>query len=121
MLADDHQMMREGLRNILEGQPDLVVVAEVEDGRMAVDAASIFRPDVIIMDVNMPRLSGVEATRLIKAEHPHITIIGLSVYEDEKTDSAMREAGAAAYLTKGGSFEALCTTIREMEAITRAL
>ena len=113
MLADDHRMMREGLRNILEGQPDLVVVAELEDGRMAVDSVSIFRPDVIIMDVNMPRLSGVEATRLIKAEHPHVTIIGLSVYEDEKTASAMLEAGATAYLTKGGSFEALCETIRE--------
>jgi len=118
MLADDHRMMREGLRSILEGQPDLVVVAEAEDGRSAVDVASIYRPDVIIMDVNMPRLSGVEATRLIKAEQPHITIIGLSVYEDEKTASAMREAGAAAYLTKGGSFEALCTTIREMGSIT---
>jgi PAS domain S-box-containing protein len=121
MLADDHRMMREGLRNILEGQPDLVVVAEVEDGRMAVDAASIFRPDVIVMDVNMPRLSGVDATRLIKAGHPHVTIIGLSVYEDEKTACAMREAGAAAYLTKGGSFEALCATIRQKGAITRGL
>jgi PAS domain S-box-containing protein len=121
MLADDHRMMREGLRSILEGQPGPVVVAEVEDGRMAVDAASIFRPDVIIMDVNMPRLSGVEATRLIKAEHPHVTIIGLSVYEDEKTASAMREAGAAAYLTKGGSFETLCATIREKVVITKAL
>jgi DNA-binding NarL/FixJ family response regulator len=114
-------MMREGLRDILEGQPDLVVVAEVADGRMAIEAVSISRPDVIIMDVNMPKLSGLEATRLIKAEQPHVTIIGLSVYEDEKTASAMREAGAAAYLTKGGSFEALCATIRKKVAIPRTL
>lgn len=121
LLADDHRMMREGLRDILEGQPDLVVVAEVADGRMAIEAVSISRPDVIIMDVNMPKLSGLEATRLIKAEQPHVTIIGLSVYEDEKTASAMREAGAAAYLTKGGSFEALCATIRKKVAIPRTL
>lgn len=121
LLADDHRMMREELRNILEGQPDLVVVAEVADGRMAVEAVSISRPDVIIMDVNMPKLSGLEATRLIKTEQPHVTIIGLSVYEDEKTASAMREAGAAAYLTKGGPFEVLCETIREKAAISRAL
>jgi DNA-binding NarL/FixJ family response regulator len=81
LLVADHQIMREGLRNIIEEQADLEVVAEAADGEMAVEAARQFQPDVVIMDMNMPKMNGLEATRQIKAEFPQITVIGLSMHE----------------------------------------
>jgi signal transduction histidine kinase/CheY-like chemotaxis protein len=113
MLVDDHEMIREGLRTIINGQDDLHVVAEASAGDIAVTRARNSRPDVILMDINLPTLNGVEATRRIKAELPAVAIIGLSVHEDERMALAMREAGASGYVSKGGSFEALCNTIRE--------
>ncbi|WP_447987101.1 response regulator [Nitrospira sp. Nam74] len=112
LLVDDHQIIREGLRSIIEEQGDLEVVAEAADGEMAVEAARQFRPDVVIMDVNMPRMNGLEATRQIKAEFPQITVIGLSMHGDQQMALAMQEAGVSAYLSKGGSFDVLCSTIR---------
>jgi signal transduction histidine kinase/ActR/RegA family two-component response regulator len=112
LLVDDHQIMREGLRHIFEEQADLEVVAEASDGEMAVEAARQFQPDVVIMDVNMPKMNGLEATRQIKAEFPWITVIALSMHGDQKIAVAMREAGASAYLSKGGTFDMLCSTIR---------
>lgn len=117
LLADDHRIMREGLRSIIEGQADLTVVAEASDGQVAVQAASLTKPDVIVMDVNMPRMNGLEATRQIKATLPCVRIIGLSVHEDVQMAAAMIEAGASAYLTKGDAFETLCATIREVSSI----
>ena len=112
LLVDDHRMMREGLRRLIEGEVDLEVVAEAADGVMAVDMARQLRPDVVVMDVNMPRMNGVEATRQITAELPHIAVIGLSMHDDEKIAKAMRDAGAAAYLSKGGSCGTLADAIR---------
>lgn len=112
LLVDDHQIMREGLRSIIEEQADLEVVAEAADGEMAIEAARQFHPDVVLMDVNMPKMNGLEATRRIKAEFPRITVIGLSMHGDRKMALAMEEAGVSAYLSKGGSFEVLCSTIR---------
>jgi CheY-like chemotaxis protein len=112
LLVDDHQIMREGLRNIIEEQADLEVVAEAADGEMAVEAARQFQPDVVIMDMNMPKMNGLEATRQIKAEFPQITVIGLSMHGDQKMAQAMRNAGASAYLSKAGSFDILCRMIR---------
>jgi signal transduction histidine kinase/ActR/RegA family two-component response regulator len=112
LLVDDHQIMREGLRSIIEEQADLEVVAEASDGEMAIEAARRFQPDVVIMDVNMPRMNGLEATRRIKAEFPRITVIGLSMHGDRKMAVAMEQAGVSAYLSKGGSFDILCSTIR---------
>lgn len=113
LLADDHQIMREGLRSILDGKADLEVVAEAPDGQTAVDVARRIKPDVVIMDVNMPGMNGVEATQRIKADLPQLEVIGLSVHEDDAMAAAMREAGASAYLSKGGAFETLCAAIRE--------
>ncbi|MER3425108.1 MAG: hypothetical protein C4293_19640, partial [Nitrospiraceae bacterium] len=116
LLVDDHQIIREGLRSILDGQADLEVVAEASDGQMAVDVARQINPDIVIMDVNMPRMNGVEATRRIKMDLPQLDVIGLSVHEDDAMAAAMREAGASAYLSKGGAFETLCAAIREVGA-----
>ncbi|WP_447983935.1 PAS domain S-box protein [Nitrospira sp. Nam74] len=112
LLVDDHQIIREGLRSIIEGQDDLHVVAEAADGKEALDLSRKLRPDIIVMDVNLPVLNGPEATRLIKAEFPTIAIIGLSVHEESKMAQTMRDAGASDYLSKGGSFERLCHAIR---------
>jgi CheY-like chemotaxis protein len=112
LLVDDHQIMREGLRSIIEEQADLEVVAEAADGEMAIEAARRFRPDVVIMDVNMPKMNGLEAARQIKTEFPRITVIGLSMHGDRKMALAMQQAGVSAYLSKGGSFDILCSTIR---------
>jgi DNA-binding NarL/FixJ family response regulator len=112
VLADDHRMVREGLRGIIEEQTDMTVVAEASDGCMAVDVAHAIRPDVIVMDVNMPRMNGVDATRKIKEELPHVRVIGLSLHNDHIIAGAMRKAGAEAYLSKG-SFRDLCSVIRD--------
>lgn len=112
LLVDDHQILREGLRSIIEGQEDLTVVAEAANGRAALDLTRKLRPDIVIMDVNLPVMNGPEATRLIKAEFPTIAIIGLSVHDEAKMAQIMRDAGAIAYLSKGGSFETLCQAIR---------
>lgn len=100
LLVDDHPLMREGLRRILDEQPDIAVVGEAWDGEVAVQAARRWQPDVIIMDVDMPKLNGVEAARRIVAQFPDMAVIVLSMHEDAKPAHAMRQAGAVAYLTK---------------------
>jgi len=113
MLVDDHRLMREGLRHIFEGETDMEVVGEAEDGRMAIELIRMLRPDVVIMDINMPWMNGVDATRQITREFPDVVVIGLSMHEDERMIDTMRQAGAVAYLSKSDAFEALCKTIRD--------
>ena len=112
LLADDHEILREGLAELLRTEPDIEVVGEAADGQIAIELARRTAPDVIVMDVTMPRLNGVEATRRITAEMPHVRVIGLSMHSREDMSRAMREAGAAAYLTKGGPSDLLLTAIR---------
>ena len=119
LLVDDHQMMREGLRKMIEDEDDLVVIAEASDGKDAVKLAGEASPDVIVMDVNMPGMNGIEATRQIAADMPHMRIIGLSLQQEESVSRAMRSAGASAYLTKSEVFETLCATIRSEAALAR--
>lgn len=112
LLVDDHQMMREGLQRIIEEEDDLTVIGEASDGEEAVKLAQEAYPDVIIMDVNMPGMNGIEATREITSNTPQVRIIGLSLQEEKNVAEAMRSAGASAYLTKSEVFETLCATIR---------
>jgi CheY-like chemotaxis protein len=102
LLADDHQIVREGIASILSAQPAIAVVAQARDGEEAVTLARRLHPDVIVMDVNMPRMNGIEATRRIISEQPDTPIIGLSVQDESGTADAMLRAGATAYLFKGG-------------------
>lgn len=113
LLVDDHPVLRQGLRSVLEEQSMLQVVGEAGDGEAAITCAREYRPDVILMDINMPKMTGLDATRVIMSDYPNTIIIGLSMHEDSDMAQAMLEAGAAEYLSKGGPFEDL------LRAITR--
>jgi two-component system, NarL family, response regulator NreC len=112
LLADDHRIMREGLRSILEKQKDFEIVAEVDNGKSAVQLAEKHTPDVIIMDITMPDLNGIEATKRIKEIYSVVKIIGLSVHADKRFISKMYEAGANGYLRKDCASEELILAIR---------
>lgn len=112
LLADDHKILRQGLAGLLAEEPGIEVVGEASDGAMAVEMAAAMRPDVVVMDITMPRLSGIEATRRITRELPGVRVIGLSMHSEADMAAALREAGAVGYLTKGGPSEALIEAIR---------
>jgi CheY-like chemotaxis protein len=112
LLVDDHRIVRQGLSNLLQLEPDLEVVAEAEDGANALKLARQWRPDVVVTDVSMPGMDGVELTRALLWEMPNIKILGLSMHIEKDVAAAMREAGAIGYLTKGGATEDLIAAIR---------
>jgi len=116
LLVDDHQIVREGLRILLEKEPDMEVAAEAEDGRAAVRLAREVSPQVVIMDVAMPDLNGIEATRQIVAECPGIKVIALSMHADRRFVANMLKAGASGYLLKDSAFEELARAIRTVAA-----
>jgi DNA-binding NarL/FixJ family response regulator len=112
LLADDHRILREGLRSLLAQQSDIVVVGEASDGETAVALARELRPDIVIMDVVMPGLGGVEATRQIRTGLRDTKVIGLSMHSDRRFVSEMLRAGALGYLVKDSAFEELNQAVR---------
>ena len=114
LLADDHKITRQGLRSLLEDQPDMEVVAEAEQGRAAARLAEELKPDVIIMDVSMPDLNGIEATKQVLDGAPNIKIIALSMHSDTLFVSEMLKGGASGYMLKDCAFEELARAIREV-------
>jgi len=116
LLADDHTVMRAGLRALLERQPNLEVVGEAEDGRQTVELASSHVPDVVVMDIAMPNLNGVEATRRMVSKQPTISVVILSMYSDESYVMRALAAGARAYLLKDS---AVTDLIRAIEAVSQ--
>ena len=111
LLADDHVMMRGGLRMLLEQNAELSVVGEAEDGRETVRLAKKLSPDVIVMDIAMPDMNGIEATRQILADRPDVKVIALSMHSDRHFVSEMLKAGATAYLLKQCAVDELITAI----------
>jgi DNA-binding NarL/FixJ family response regulator len=107
-------MVRQGLRSILESYADLEVVGEAADGEEAVDLAGRYQPEIVIMDVNMPRLNGIDATRRIKEASPHIVVIGLSVHTSPQNAEALLNAGAVAVVSKEQAAEDLYRTIERV-------
>lgn len=116
VLADDHAMFLSGLRALLEKQRGLEVMAEVRDGREAVKVAREKKPDLVIMDVSMPGMNGLEATRQITAELPRVRILCLSMHASEQFVGDAFEGGASGYLLKGSPFDEMLTAIRAVMA-----
>jgi len=107
LLVDDHELMRQGLRSILESEQDVEVVGEAVSGRDAVALARALQPDVVVMDVAMKDLNGIEATRQIRAECPSVQVVALSSYSDRRYVAAILEAGACAYVLKADAYDDL--------------
>ncbi len=114
LLADDHNLVREGTREILERHEDLRVVGEAGNGQEAVDLALQLCPDVVIMDIGLPVLNGLEATRRIKQKLPQTAVLVLTAYDDDQYVFAMLEAGAAGYLLKNARGSELVQAVREV-------
>jgi DNA-binding NarL/FixJ family response regulator len=112
LIADDHQIVREGLRSLLEKEPWIKVVGEAEDGLTTVRLARELTPDIIIMDVSMPNLNGIEATRQIVAELGTVRVIALSMHDDQRFVLNMLKAGAKGYMLKDDAFKDLAKAIR---------
>jgi len=111
LLADDHQLMRQGLRSMLDEQEGLHVIGEADDGRTAVRLVKELRPDLVIMDVTMPDLNGIDATRQIRAENPRVKVIALSMHAERQFVMEMLGAGASGYLPKDCPVDELLTAI----------
>ena len=111
MLADDHQVVRTGLKSFLESQPDFKVIAEASNGREAIERALETRPDIILMDITMPEMDGLQATRQIKKLWPECVILCLTVHEDKFYFMEMLAAGASGYLTKQAASDELISAI----------
>ncbi len=116
ILADDHPIVRKALRNDLEKEVDFIVLAEAGDGEEAVTLVSELIPDVVIMDIGMPRINGIEATRQIKSTHPDIIVLVLTVYDDVEHILGILESGADGYLTKNILVEDIIKSIRSVVA-----
>ena len=116
LIVDDHQIFREGLRSIIEKKPGITVVGEAESGKTAIDLGRKMLPDIIIMDIVMPEMNGIETTRHLAESHPQIKIIGLSMHDDVRFATEMLKAGASGFLLKDCAFEELVDAINTVKA-----
>lgn len=112
VLVDDHIVMRQGLAALLRDEPDMAIVGEASDGQSAIKLVHDIRPDVVLMDVSMPGMNGIEATRIIHGQLPQVRIIGLSMFDQAERAQAMLQAGATKYLTKSDAADELVAAIR---------
>jgi len=112
MLVDDHKLFRQGLRALLEKVPDCQVVGEADTGRQAIEMVAALQPDLLVMDVAMKDLNGIEATRQILEKHPRTKVLALSMHADRRFVAGMLQAGARGYLLKDGAFEEVQQAIR---------
>ncbi len=115
MVVDDHKIIREGLRALIAKQDDMEVCGEAADGRCAVELAAEVKPDVIVMDLSMPDMNGIEATERILADNPGTRVIALSVHSDSRFVDGVLRAGAAGYLLKDCAFEEVVRAIKAVK------
>ena len=116
VLADDHSVVRAGIRQILETAPDIRVVAEAEDGRKAIEAIGAARPDVAVLDVKMPKATGIEATRWIRENAPATAVLVLTAFDDDPYVLAVLQAGANGYVLKSADAEEIVRAVRAVHA-----
>lgn len=114
LIADDHQLFREGLVNLISSAPDIEVIAEAKDGKEATDRAKKLKPDVVLIDIGMPQMNGIEATRIIKKEDPEIKVIAVSMHSDRQFVKGVLEAGADGYLLKNCTYRQLIDAIQSV-------
>lgn len=114
LLVDDHALVRELLRSILEGYRELAIIGEAVNGQEAISMAATLKPDVIVMDVNMPRLNGHEATKRIRRAQPETIVIGISINDSPQMRQLMKDAGADAFLSKEAATEELYPMITQL-------
>lgn len=112
LIADDHTIVRSGLRLLLDSEPDIEVIGEALDGREAIDKTSINQPDVILMDITMPSVDGMEATRIIKQKWPHVQVLALTMHRSDEYFFEMLKSGASGYLLKGAETDELLDAVR---------
>ena len=112
VLVDDHLLLRQGLANFLQREQGMNIVGQASDGESAVNLIRKVRPDIVLMDISMPGMNGIQATRIIHSELPEINIIGFSMYLENGQTAAMREAGAVNCISKSESSEAVITAVR---------
>ena len=112
VIADDHRILRQGVARLLADQPDFEIVGEADHGRDAVDLATRLQPDVVLMDVTMPELNGIDACGKLRVQAPGVRVLAMSMHIDTAVVTRMLEAGASGYVVKGCSFEELCTALR---------
>jgi DNA-binding NarL/FixJ family response regulator len=112
IIADDHEAVREGLRSVLAGESDIEIVGEAEDGTVAVQMTEDLQPDIVIMDLSMPNMGGIEATSLIKQRCPRTSVIALSAYNMQDLVLRMLKAGASGYVRKDDAFAELLNALR---------
>lgn len=112
LLVDDHEVVRSGLRMLLENEADMNIVGEASTGGEALEMVAALKPDVVIMDITLPDISGIEATRRIKESHPDVSIVALTIHEDQQYFFEMLQAGASGYVPKRAAPDDLITAIR---------
>jgi DNA-binding NarL/FixJ family response regulator len=112
VIADDHETLRDSLRDLFRRIDDIEVLAMAEDGYQAVELTRAMKPDLVVMDIGMPRLNGIEATRRIVSEFPDVKVIALSIHTGKRMVAAMLEAGASEYVLKDFAFEQLPGAVR---------
>ena len=118
VLVDDHRILREGLRSCLKSVPNIEVVGEACDGEEAMSCIAKVQPHVVVMDITMPKMDGVTATRLLTGRYPHVAVVGLSIAEDRYNKLAMERAGAFGVMTKGKQgVDELCREIENAAAM----
>ena len=116
LLADDHIMLRQGTAELLRREPDLEIVGEADNGQQAVELAHTLKPDIVVMDVRMPVLSGIEATRRIREALPHVQVLVLTAHDDDQYIFSLLQAGASGYLLKTAPVSELVKAIRQVRA-----
>jgi len=116
LLVDDHTILREGVRALLAGEPEIVVVGEAADGQEAVEKVDKLLPDIVLMDMVMPRMNGLEATSRIKQKHDDVKVLILSMYDDDEYVQQVIQAGASGYVLKGMAADDLTLAIREVHS-----